>query len=177
MWLPHIGPEVTTAASGALEVGYLGLGSATKEFEEALADYLELDAGRALMSANSCTAALNCACLLAGRPDEIYRVAERHGLRVIEDAAHAIGTRHHGRMVGATGDLVCFSFGPVKTMTTLERSSPRGPRSWGYSTRASATTRGRSRPPSAWPSCRCWSYMDDEVLDRVAGAIREFFAT
>ena len=37
MWLPHIGPEVTTAASGALEVGYLGLGSATKEFEEALA--------------------------------------------------------------------------------------------------------------------------------------------
>jgi hypothetical protein len=66
MWLPHIGPEVSKAASGALEVGYLGLGSATEEFEEALADYLELDAGRALMSTNSCTAALNCACL-AGR--------------------------------------------------------------------------------------------------------------
>ena len=66
MWLPHIGPEVIKAASDALEIGYLGLGSATKEFEDALADYLELDAGRALMSTNSCTAALNCACLLAG---------------------------------------------------------------------------------------------------------------
>jgi dTDP-4-amino-4,6-dideoxygalactose transaminase len=66
MWLPHIGPEVIKAASDALEVGYLGLGSATKEFEEALADYLELDADRALMTTNSCTAALNCACLLAG---------------------------------------------------------------------------------------------------------------
>src|SRR4030095_4180501 len=66
MWLPHIGPEVIRAASDALEIGYLGLGSATNEFEEALADYLELDDSRALMSTNSCTAALNCACLLAG---------------------------------------------------------------------------------------------------------------
>ena len=66
MWLPHIGPEVLKAANDALEIGYLGLGSATKEFEEALADYLELGADRALMSTNSCTAALNCACLLAG---------------------------------------------------------------------------------------------------------------
>ena len=66
MWLPHIGPEVIKAASDALEIGYLGLGSATKEFEDALADYLELGADRALMSTNSCTAALNCACLLAG---------------------------------------------------------------------------------------------------------------
>jgi hypothetical protein len=29
MWLPHIGPEVIRAATDALEVGYLGLGSAT----------------------------------------------------------------------------------------------------------------------------------------------------
>ncbi len=32
----------------------------------------------------------------------------------------SIGTRRDGKLVGATGDLVCFSFGPVKTMTTLE---------------------------------------------------------
>jgi dTDP-4-amino-4,6-dideoxygalactose transaminase len=186
MWLPHLGPEVIQAATEALQVGYLGLGSKTKEFEEALARYLELDAGRVLMSTNSCTAALNCACLLAGagpgteviapsftyvaahqaitatgaevvfcdieeptltvnpdalrelvtertraimvchfaglvgRLDEAYAVAAEFGLRVIEDAAHAIGTRHGGAMVGASGDLVCFSFGPVKTMTTLE---------------------------------------------------------
>jgi dTDP-4-amino-4,6-dideoxygalactose transaminase len=66
MWLPHIGPEVIKAAGDALEIGDLGLGSATREFEEALTGYLEPDPGRPLMSANSCTAALNCACLLAG---------------------------------------------------------------------------------------------------------------
>ena len=38
MWLPHIGPEVIKAASDALEVGYLGLGSATKETRIAMAE-------------------------------------------------------------------------------------------------------------------------------------------
>jgi dTDP-4-amino-4,6-dideoxygalactose transaminase len=37
---------------------------------------------------------------LVGRLDEIYRIAADHGLRVIEDAAHAIGTRHNGQLVG-----------------------------------------------------------------------------
>ena len=227
------------------------MGAATKEFEDALAGYLELDAGQALMSTNSCTAALNCACLLAGagpgteviapsftyvaahqaitatgadvvfcdieeptltvnpdalaelitertraimvchfaglvgRLDEIYQVAAEHGVRVVEDAARH---RHPppGRMVGATGDLVCFSFGPVKTMTTLEggavvtpgpdelevlhqyrmlgvdreteaRYRTSAPGSTTCSARGSATTWGPSRPRSAWPSCRCWT--------------------
>src|SRR6266542_878677 len=144
MWRPHIGPEVIQAATQALEIGYLGLGKATKQFEDELGNYLELDDQRVLMSTNSCTAALNCACLLTGAgpgdeviapsftyvaahqaitatgADEVYEIAAEHGLRVIEDAAHAIGTRRDGKLVGATGDLVCFSFGPVKTMTTLE---------------------------------------------------------
>ena len=46
------------------------------------------------------------------RIDEIRRIGREHGLRVIEDAAHAFGTRHDGRPIGAFGDLVCFSFGP-----------------------------------------------------------------
>lgn len=51
----------------------------------------------------------------------LYAVAAQHGLRVIEDAAHALGSLlPDGRLVGADGDLVCFSFGPVKTLTTLE---------------------------------------------------------
>jgi dTDP-4-amino-4,6-dideoxygalactose transaminase len=36
MWLPHTGPEVIQAATRALEIGYLGLGKATKRFEEEL---------------------------------------------------------------------------------------------------------------------------------------------
>jgi dTDP-4-amino-4,6-dideoxygalactose transaminase len=53
--------------------------------------------------------------------DAILEIAQEHGLRVIEDAAHAFGTRDSkGRMVGSFGDITCFSFGPVKTITTLE---------------------------------------------------------
>jgi dTDP-4-amino-4,6-dideoxygalactose transaminase len=66
MWLPHLGPEVREAADRALAAGYLGLGSLSRQFEEALAGYLELDEDRKLMTTNSCTAALNCACILAG---------------------------------------------------------------------------------------------------------------
>jgi dTDP-4-amino-4,6-dideoxygalactose transaminase len=54
------------------------------------------------------------------RLDEVLDIARRHGLRVLEDAAHAFGTVSDGRPVGSFGDLTCFSFGPVKTITTLE---------------------------------------------------------
>ncbi|HEY6797283.1 MAG TPA: DegT/DnrJ/EryC1/StrS family aminotransferase [Kineosporiaceae bacterium] len=54
------------------------------------------------------------------RLDEIMAVARAHGLRVIEDAAHAFGSFSDGRPVGSFGDLTCFSFGPVKMITTLE---------------------------------------------------------
>ncbi|PZP58658.1 MAG: aminotransferase DegT, partial [Azospira oryzae] len=59
----------------------------------------------------------------AGLPldlDRLYALAQRHGLRVIEDAAHAIGASWHGRRIGSVGDLVCFSFHPNKNMTTIE---------------------------------------------------------
>lgn len=54
------------------------------------------------------------------RLDELMDIAHQHGLRVIEDAAHAFGSESRGRRVGAFGDITCFSFGPVKTITTLE---------------------------------------------------------
>ncbi|MCZ7530363.1 MAG: DegT/DnrJ/EryC1/StrS family aminotransferase [Acidimicrobiia bacterium] len=57
---------------------------------------------------------------IACRIDEINELAAEHGLRVIEDAAHAFGTRHRGRPIGSFGDLTCFSFGPVKVITSLE---------------------------------------------------------
>lgn len=52
--------------------------------------------------------------------DPIYAFAAQHQLHVIEDAAHAIGTRYHGRHIGAAGNPVCFSFHPNKNMTTIE---------------------------------------------------------
>ncbi|HWP58325.1 MAG TPA: DegT/DnrJ/EryC1/StrS family aminotransferase [Candidatus Acidoferrales bacterium] len=58
-----------------------------------------------------------------GHPCEMDRIREfarDHGLRVIEDAAHALPARHRGRMVGAIGDITCFSFYATKTITTGE---------------------------------------------------------
>jgi dTDP-4-amino-4,6-dideoxygalactose transaminase len=52
--------------------------------------------------------------------DRLYTIARRHRLRVIEDAAHAIGSAWRGRRIGSFGDLVCFSFHPNKNMTTIE---------------------------------------------------------
>ena len=52
--------------------------------------------------------------------DKLYEIARKHKLRVIEDAALAIGSSWHGRKIGAFGDLVVFSFHPNKNMTTIE---------------------------------------------------------
>jgi dTDP-4-amino-4,6-dideoxygalactose transaminase len=46
--------------------------------------------------------------------------ARHHSLRVLEDAALAIGSRSGDREVGSTGDIVSFSFHPNKNMTTIE---------------------------------------------------------
>jgi len=60
---------------------------------------------------------------LAGLPvdrDQLYGIAKRHQLRVIEDAAQALGSEWSGRRIGAIGDLVSFSFHPNKNITTIE---------------------------------------------------------
>lgn len=52
--------------------------------------------------------------------DPILEIARKHGLKVIEDAAHALPSRYKGRMVGSLGDITCFSFYATKTLTTGE---------------------------------------------------------
>jgi dTDP-4-amino-4,6-dideoxygalactose transaminase len=59
----------------------------------------------------------------AGLPcdmDALYALAERHQLRVIEDAALAIGSSWRGKPIGSFGDLVVFSFHPNKNVTSIE---------------------------------------------------------
>jgi dTDP-4-amino-4,6-dideoxygalactose transaminase len=53
-------------------------------------------------------------------PAQLASFRERHGVRIVEDAALAIGSKAAGREVGSTGDLVSFSFHPNKNMTTIE---------------------------------------------------------
>jgi dTDP-4-amino-4,6-dideoxygalactose transaminase len=52
--------------------------------------------------------------------ESLYGLAAEHGLRVVEDAAHAIGSRYADKPIGSFGDLVVFSFHPNKNMTTIE---------------------------------------------------------
>ena len=50
----------------------------------------------------------------------ILAIAKRHRLKVIEDCAHAHGSRWEGHGLGSIGDVGCFSFFPTKIMTTGE---------------------------------------------------------
>ena len=59
----------------------------------------------------------------AGHPaelDELRVIADRHGVYLIEDAAHSIGSTYKDRPVGSIADLTTFSFFPTKNMTTSE---------------------------------------------------------
>lgn len=60
---------------------------------------------------------------LAGLPvdmDQLYALASKHNLRIIEDAAQAFGSQWKGKKIGSFGDLVSFSFQANKNLTTVE---------------------------------------------------------
>jgi dTDP-4-amino-4,6-dideoxygalactose transaminase len=59
----------------------------------------------------------------AGHPadlDELMSIGRKHGIPVIEDAAHSIGSLYKGKPVGGIADITTFSFFPTKNITTGE---------------------------------------------------------
>ncbi|MFH1894721.1 MAG: UDP-4-amino-4,6-dideoxy-N-acetyl-beta-L-altrosamine transaminase [Patescibacteria group bacterium] len=59
----------------------------------------------------------------AGHPcdyDQIQKIAKKHKLLIIEDAAHALGAEYNGKKIGSFADMTILSFHPVKTITTGE---------------------------------------------------------
>jgi len=59
----------------------------------------------------------------AGHPCDlkpIHAIAKANNLHVIEDAAHALPARYHGKMIGSISDITCFSFYATKNITTGE---------------------------------------------------------
>ena len=59
----------------------------------------------------------------AGTPanlDAINAIAHKHGLKTIEDAAHAFGATYKNKKVGNISDFTCFSFQAIKHLTTID---------------------------------------------------------
>jgi len=52
--------------------------------------------------------------------EALAALAEEHGALLIHDAAHAAGTEHRGRRIGSDGRTACWSFHPIKNLTTGE---------------------------------------------------------
>jgi len=185
VFVPHIGVDTLKHLTDAFDVGWLGMGATTKDFEDRIAAYLDLR-DRFVVATNTGTSALHIALLAAGvgagdevivpsfnyvadhqairytgadvvmcdiRDDDlgidcekaealitertkailplhfagipcdqsgVYALAKKHGLRVIEDGCHAFGSTVDGRKIGSYGDIACFSFDPVKIITSID---------------------------------------------------------
>ncbi len=55
-----------------------------------------------------------------GKLSEVYKFASKYKLRIVEDAAHAFGSKYKGKLVGSFGDISCFSFDGIKNITSGE---------------------------------------------------------
>lgn len=58
-------------------------------------------------------------CMLCDH-DRVLEFAQKHGVRVIHDAAHSFGSKYKGRMIGSFSDICMFSFDPVKNITCID---------------------------------------------------------
>ena len=94
----------------------------TPVFTDTTDDTLTIDPGAAERAVTARTKAI-LPIDFAGHPadlDAMLALADRHGLVVIEDAAHALGATYRGRAVGSISHMTVFSFHPVKHLTTGE---------------------------------------------------------
>src|SRR3954452_15332371 len=60
---------------------------------------------------------------MAGFPldmDRLGSLRDRHGVAIIEDAAHALGSEWRGKRIGTHGNLTAYSFYVTKNVTTIE---------------------------------------------------------
>ncbi len=81
---------------------------------------IDLDAAEELVTpAVKAIIVMDYDCVLCDH-DRVAAFAERHGIRVVHDAAHAFGSRYRGAMVGSFSDICMFSFDPVKTITCID---------------------------------------------------------
>jgi dTDP-4-amino-4,6-dideoxygalactose transaminase len=111
-------PTMTFAATAEVAV-YLG---ARPVFVDCEPDTLNIDprgVERAITARTKAIVPVH----FAGQPcemDRLLEIAGSRGIKVVEDAAHALPARYRGKMIGTLGDITCFSFYATKTITTGE---------------------------------------------------------
>ena len=113
-----ITPPITFVATQATAVS-LG---ATVVFADVCPDTANIDPEAVEAAISTRTKAI-VAVDFGGHPadmDSLRAIAERHGLLLIEDAAHSLGSSYKGRPVGSLADITVFSFYPTKNITTAE---------------------------------------------------------
>jgi perosamine synthetase len=113
---------ITTPLTFCATANCLLYQGATPRFADVRPDRLTLDPDRVAAAITPRTRAI-LPVDYAGHPAnlaEFAALAERHGLVVIEDAAHALGARASGARVGSLSHMTAFSFHPAKQLTTGE---------------------------------------------------------
>jgi dTDP-4-amino-4,6-dideoxygalactose transaminase len=111
-------PTMTFAASGEVVLYF----NARPVLVDCVKGSFQMDPAQIARSITSRTKAI-LPVHYAGYPcdmETILEIANRHGLKVIEDAAHALPSHYKDKMVGTIGDITCFSFYATKTLTTGE---------------------------------------------------------
>ena len=109
-------PTLTFAASGEV-VTYFGARPVLVDCEPYSFTINLIDVERAITPRTRAIVPVH----FAGHPcemDQLLEIAGRHGIRIIEDAAHALPAKYKGRMIGTIGDITCFSCYATKTITT-----------------------------------------------------------
>lgn len=106
---------------------------ATPVFADVEKDTLNIDAVDIERKITSRTKAI-ITVHLAGHPcdmDVIHQIADRKGIKVIEDAAHACGASYKGKRIGTVSEITCFSFHAVKNLTCGEGGAVTCNTDWG----------------------------------------------
>jgi dTDP-4-amino-4,6-dideoxygalactose transaminase len=113
---------ITTPMTFAATANAIIHAGATPIFVDVEKNTMNIDANKIEKAISSKTKAI-IPVHFAGRPcnmNKIMKIAKNNNLRVIEDAAHAIESVHHGKKIGSIGDITCFSFYVTKNLVTAE---------------------------------------------------------
>ncbi len=113
---------ITTPLTFAASVNVIEHAGARPVLVDVEPDTLNIDPAKIELAITPNTKAI-IAVHYAGHPvelDAVREIADRHGLLLIEDAAHAIGAAYNGQPIGSGSNPTCFSFYATKNLTTGE---------------------------------------------------------